>query len=193
MTAPRPSRVAGEVAFAGPRTPRERALIAAFQASFGSEGIGIHDDFFALGGHSLLAIQLLHRIRATLGADLSVRSLIEHRTIAALADHWETLARAEESGSLARLRAASTAPARREALLDYAVTALAAALARSPAEVRSAEDLRPLGLASGVADLVRVIKRDLGGRSTRTRSSLAPAPPRSPICWTISRHLAPQP
>lgn len=160
--APRPLRVAGEAAFAGPRTPRERALIAAFQASFGFEGIGIHDDFFALGGHSLLAIQLLHRIRTTLGADLSVRSLIEHRTIAALADHWETLARAEESGSLDRLRAASTAPARREALLDYAVTTLAVALARSPAEVRSTEDLRPLGLASGVADLVRVIKRDLG-------------------------------
>jgi len=146
----------------GPRTPRERALCAAFEASFGFEGIGIHDDFFALGGHSLLAVQLLHRIRATLGADLSVRSLIEHRTIAALADRWALVARAPDEGALVRLRAAITAKERRDALLDYAVAELATALARPPADVRAALDLRPLGLSGGVADLVRVIKRDFG-------------------------------
>ena len=161
-SAPAAPSAPSDATFAGPRTSRERALITAFQASFGFEGIGIHDDFFALGGHSLLAIQLLHRIRIMLGADLSVRSLFEHRTIAALADHWGILARVAETGALDRLRAASTAPARREALLDYAVVALATALGRPAAEVRSTEDLRSLGLSDGVADLVRVIKRDFG-------------------------------
>jgi acyl transferase domain-containing protein len=160
--APRTPRVAADSAFVAPRTPRERALCAAFEASFGFTGIGIHDDFFALGGHSLLAIQLLHRLRATLGVDLSVRSLIERRTIAALADGWALVARAPDVSALARVHAATTAPARHDALLDYAVTALAEALARSPADVRAAVDLGPLGLVDGVADLVRVIKRDFG-------------------------------
>ncbi len=152
MEASRPPRVAEGTPFAGPRTPRERALITAFQASFGFEGIGIHDDFFALGGHSLLAIQLLHRLRVTLGAELSVRSLIEHRTVAALADHWDTVARAPTA--IARDRVTN--------VLDYAVAELAEALALPPAQVRAAPDLRPLGLAAAVADLVRVIKRDFG-------------------------------
>jgi acyl transferase domain-containing protein len=150
--ATRPRRAPGSTPVAGPRTPRERALVAAFQASFGFAGIGIHDDFFALGGHSLLAIQLLHRLRATLGVDLSVRSLIELRTVAALAGHWETLARAP---------AAAARPPRGD-LLEYAVAELAEALAVVPSVVLSAADLRPLGLAGAVADLLRVIKRDFG-------------------------------
>ncbi len=151
-SAPRPERVAGRANFAGARTPRERALVVAFQASFGFEGIGSHDDFFALGGHSLLAIQLLHRLRTTLGVDLSVRSLIEHRTVAGLAAHWDTLTRAPD--------ARSRGP--RGNLLDYAVAELAEALAVVPSVVRDAVDLRPLGLEAAVADLLRVIKRDFG-------------------------------
>ena len=150
--AARPPRLAADAAFAAPRTPREHALIAAFQASFGFEGLGVHDDFFALGGHSLLAIQLLHRIRATLGKDLSVRSLIEHRTVAALAEHWDTLAPAAEPASRDRLTN----------LLEYAIAELAEALALPPSQVRDAADLRPLGLEGAVADLLRVIKRDFG-------------------------------
>ncbi|MEP7119971.1 MAG: beta-ketoacyl synthase N-terminal-like domain-containing protein [Byssovorax sp.] len=148
----RPPRLAEAAAFRGPRSPRERALTAAFQASFGFDGIGVDDDFFALGGHSLLAIQLLHRLRATLGVELSVRSLIEHRTIAALAERWDSIARSP--GPASRDRLAN--------LLDYAVTELADALALPEAQVRAAADLRPLGLADAVPDLLRVIKRDLG-------------------------------
>jgi acyl transferase domain-containing protein len=150
--AARPPRLADAAAFVAPRTPREQALIAAFQASFGFEGLGVHDDFFALGGHSLLAIQLLHRIRTTLGVDLSVRSLIEHRTVAALAEHWDTLAPAAAPASRDRLAN----------LLEYAVAELAEALALPAAQVRDAADLRPLGLEYALADLLRVIKRDLG-------------------------------
>jgi hypothetical protein len=79
-----------------------------------------------------------------------VRSLLAHRTVAALAAHWDTLARAPASRE------------RPDDLLEYAVNELAEALAIAPADVRAAADLRPLGLTAAVADLLRVIKRDFG-------------------------------
>jgi amino acid adenylation domain-containing protein len=85
-----------------PATPREEVMCALFAEVLGLDGeVGADDDFFALGGHSLLVTRLISRVRTAFGAELSIKSVFEHRTVAALA---ERLGHAEQARPALRRR-----------------------------------------------------------------------------------------
>ncbi|MFC0006729.1 non-ribosomal peptide synthetase [Micromonospora siamensis] len=85
-----------------PRTPLEEILVDIWQEVLDVPRIGVHDSFFDKGGHSLLAAQVIARVKAATGLDVSVRLLFEHRVLADLAEAIMQLALGEEQREAAR-------------------------------------------------------------------------------------------
>jgi non-ribosomal peptide synthase protein (TIGR01720 family) len=67
-----------------PVSGMEQALAKLWTQVLGIDKIGIHDNFFDLGADSILAVQIIGRANQ-LGIQLTVRQLLDHPTIAALA------------------------------------------------------------------------------------------------------------
>ena len=79
---PRPELPA---AFEAPVGAAEEAIAAVWREAFGLDRVGRHDNFFDLGGNSLLAIQIVTRLTAASGLELSMASLLAAPTVAELA------------------------------------------------------------------------------------------------------------
>ncbi|PYP82589.1 MAG: non-ribosomal peptide synthetase, partial [Blastocatellia bacterium AA13] len=79
-----------------PRSAVEEILCDIWSEVLRVEKVGITDNFFELGGHSLLAMQLVSRVRNTLGVEISLRSLFANPTVAAIAIEVEQLRRSGE-------------------------------------------------------------------------------------------------
>lgn len=76
------------------RTPQEELLVGLWESLIGHAPIGVTDNFFDVGGHSLLAMQIATKIQEATGRECTVRTLLDHPTIAELA---VVLSRADQS------------------------------------------------------------------------------------------------
>jgi amino acid adenylation domain-containing protein len=85
LPAPEPARPELRAEYVAPRSPAEEALAAIWTAVLNLERVGVHDNFFELGGQSLLATQVASRVRDVFQVDLSLRTLFQQPTVAALA------------------------------------------------------------------------------------------------------------
>jgi amino acid adenylation domain-containing protein len=91
LPSPEPSSLSHEVSYVAGRTPLEESLARIWAETLGLARVGIHDNFFELGGHSLMVAQLVSRMRDIFSIELPVRTLFETPTVAALAEHIETI------------------------------------------------------------------------------------------------------
>lgn len=87
-------------AYRAPETVTEEALMAIWQGLLGTDGIGVHDNFFESGGDSLLAVRMASRINAAFGTRLSPRALFERPTVAETARQVEEQILSELEASL---------------------------------------------------------------------------------------------
>lgn len=100
---------------AGSRRPsgaREEALTRLFAEVLGAGAVGPDDAFFDLGGTSLLAVRLVARVREEFGTELTIGSLFESPTPAALAARLESTGEASEDalGVVLQLRGGDGRP-----------------------------------------------------------------------------------
>ncbi len=101
LPAPEGGRAGVSAELVEPRTAVEEAVASVWAEVLRLERVGVHDNFFELGGHSILATQVVAAVRDTLQADLTVRALFEHPTVAGLAE--EVLAREPVPGQTERI------------------------------------------------------------------------------------------
>jgi acyl carrier protein len=91
LPAPDTANMLGEDVFHAPQTEIEQVVAGILAPLLGVERVDVEANFFALGGHSLLGIQLISRVRDTLGVELSLRTVFEAPSVAELSAEIERL------------------------------------------------------------------------------------------------------
>ena len=91
LPAPDASNTLGEDVFHAPQTEVEQVVAGILAPLLGVERVDVEANFFALGGHSLLGIQLISRLRDSLGVELSLRTVFESPSVAELSAEIERL------------------------------------------------------------------------------------------------------
>jgi len=86
--------------FVAPRGEAEVLVATVWATVLGLDAgrIGVLDDFFALGGHSLLAVRVAALVRNAVDVEVPIRTVFDHRTVAALAGAVEKLLVEQLSG-----------------------------------------------------------------------------------------------
>ena len=86
---PEDVRAGVQTEFVAPRTPVEEKLAGLWAGLLKVKTIGVYDNFFELGGHSLLATQVVSRMRKEFQVEITLVSLFESPTVAAMAEKIE--------------------------------------------------------------------------------------------------------
>ena len=76
---------------ADPPTPTQQRIIEIVMGLLGGKKVGLKEDFFLLGGHSLLGAQLIAKLRETFRVELTLRTVFDAPTVAALAEEIERI------------------------------------------------------------------------------------------------------
>jgi len=72
-----------------PRTDAECRVANIWFDLLGTDQVGVDENFFDVGGHSLLAVRLMAKLERTFDTELPLATLLEHSTIAAMAEFLE--------------------------------------------------------------------------------------------------------
>jgi amino acid adenylation domain-containing protein len=86
---PEDVRAGVQTEFVAARTPVEEKLAGLWASLLKLKTIGVYDNFFELGGHSLLATQVVSRMRKEFQVEITLVSLFESPTVAAMAEKIE--------------------------------------------------------------------------------------------------------
>jgi acyl carrier protein len=85
------NRAALRQSYVAARTPIEEKLAKIWGEVLRLEHVSIYDNFFDLGGHSLKATQVMSQLREVFHAEMPLRNLFEHPTVAGLAESLEAI------------------------------------------------------------------------------------------------------
>jgi len=96
LPAPDANRSDGGARDSAPRTAVEEIVAGIFEETLRRDRVRRDDNFFEIGGHSLLAMQVVSRVRKTLGLEIGVRSIFEEPTVERLARRIEEAMREGE-------------------------------------------------------------------------------------------------